>query len=349
MDATSSGGGPITFLPQIVSGSPEAIAAHVTRVLDKATKFVTLLDEFAKAADQLGKVWSGKASESALKKIADSLQSFEKIIKVIREGAELLGIAGTLVQTAQQAYRTVVAAVNPTVAALMSNPWTHAAAVALSTATSSSLRAFITAVGALLKTLGAVDIGEKLSTLATIIGEIDKLFGGGGTAPSTPGTPAPGAPGSASANPVPAPQAPPPVATPAGQQAIGSPGGGPGNGFTQYVPPALAGNGAGGWPLTPGGVPGTVPDPANSWIPVDPGSSWPGNASPPHQAVTLPAPSTGDLGGQDITITTSNGDVTTTIEVPAGKDIDLDLEMSIGGEHVSEHVSIDADGTVSVT
>jgi hypothetical protein len=81
-------------------------------------------------------VWSGAASETALKKITDSLQSFEKIIKVVQEGAQLLGVAGTLVKTAQTAYTSVVSAVNPTVAALMSNPWTHAAAVALSTATS---------------------------------------------------------------------------------------------------------------------------------------------------------------------------------------------------------------------
>lgn len=388
MDATASSGGPITFLPEIVTGSPEQIAQHVAGLLQKAMKFMSLVDEFTRAADQLGKVWSGDASESAQRKITESLKSFQKIIKVIEEGAELLGIAGTLVQTAQTAYRTVVSAVNPTVAALMSNPWTYGAAVALSTVTSASLRGFIEAIGAVLKALGAVDLAQKLSALATIIGEIEKLFGGGGQDGKTPGTPAPGSSGSAGTTPVAAPQDPPPVATGAGRQASdaiagqqpggygsgsggsgsGGSGGGSGSGagggfgggsgggtgggadggyafhgdgFTDYSPPALSGNGS--WPGMDGGAGGGAPfDPSNSWIPVDqpPAGDVPGGGGD--------APGGGAGADDDVKITMTNGDVSTTIEVPLGHDVDMDLNLEVGGEPVTGHISVDADGTVTV-
>ncbi|AXB48578.1 hypothetical protein A4R43_17495 [Amycolatopsis albispora] len=374
MDATASSGGPITILPQIVSGSPEQIAKHVGELLKKATEFATLLNEFAGAAKQLEKVWEGGASESALKKIADSLASLNKIIDVVRRGADLLGISGTLVQTAQQAYRSVVSAVNPTVASLMSNPWTYGAAVALSTATSASLKGFIQAIAALLKTLGVVDLASQISQLVTIIGEIEKLFGGGdkesGAALNT---------GGVSGTPVTAPQAPAQVASPSGQQVAGYGGSGYGGGtgggygggygsgggfgggfggstapggFTNYLPPALSGftgnQGQSPWEWAAGGggtaggslAPGLI-DPRNAWIPVDP----PSNAVP---GQTLPAPAPGDQGGEEIVIRTEQGDVATSIEVPMGRDIELDLEFTVDGKEYEQHIDIDADGTVSV-
>src|ERR1700759_2273093 len=91
MDATASSGGPSTFLFQIVTGQPAQIAQHSTGLLTKATQFISMLDEFTKAAEQLRTVWSGQASESAVQKITGSLQSFEKIIQVVQNGAKLLG------------------------------------------------------------------------------------------------------------------------------------------------------------------------------------------------------------------------------------------------------------------
>ncbi|HVV21586.1 MAG TPA: WXG100 family type VII secretion target, partial [Pseudonocardiaceae bacterium] len=299
MDATASSGGPGTFLFQIVTGQPQQIAQQSTSLLTKATQFMSMLDEFTKAADQLSTVWSGQASQSAVQKITGSLQSFEKIIQVIQNAAKLLGVSGTLVQTAQTAYRSVVGSVNPTVASLMSNPWTYSAAVALSTATSASLRAFITAIEGLLQALGVGKLGAELAALAGIVMEIEQLAKGttavtatsAGSVPTTQ---------TISATPITAPVTPPPVATAAGQQAAQ-------NGITDYTPPALQGYGQ---PAAPGtgagaalsqlngyGVPGTSAatasagggtypsltdptvgtgtgltpsiDPSNSWIAVD--------------------------------------------------------------------------------
>jgi uncharacterized protein YukE len=178
MDATASSGGPGTFLTQIATGQPQQIAQHSTSMLAKATQFMSLLDEFTRAGEQLKQGWTGQAAESALQKITSSLQSFEKVIQVIQNGARLLGVSGTLVQSAQTAYTSVVGAVNPTVAGLMSNPWTYSAAVALSTSTSAALRAFITAIEGLLQTVGVGQLGAEIASLATIVTEIEQLFAG---------------------------------------------------------------------------------------------------------------------------------------------------------------------------
>ncbi|WP_406628872.1 WXG100 family type VII secretion target [Amycolatopsis sp. WGS_07] len=333
MDATASGGGPITVLPQIVTGQPEQIAKHVLDLLHKAAELTSLYTELSKAADQLGKVWSGGASESALQKISHSLEQLTKIINVIEKGAELLGVSGTLVKTAQEAYRSVVAAVNPTVASLMSNWWTYGAAVALSTATSATLRGFITAVGGLLKALGAGDLANQITQVATIIGDIEKLFHHGSSDAN-------GAAGNAavSGTPVTAPQLPAPVASASGQAAIGGSGGGvPGGNpsFTNYTPPALAN---GGWPAGSGTGTGAWPssgaNAGNSWIPVDP-------APAPAPAPSVPAPST---GAHEVVIHTDLNTGQSTVEAPAGQDVDIDVDVTYQGKHFQQHVDIDAKG-----
>ncbi len=333
MDATASSGGPITILPQIVTGQPEQIAKHVVDLVRKAEQFLSMYNELTKAADQLGKIWSGAASESALKKINDSLGQLTKIIDVVQKGAELLGVSGTLIKTAQEAYRAVVAAVNPTVAALMSNWWTYGAAVALSTATSASLRAFITAIGALLKALGAVDLAQQVTTLAQVIGEIEKLFhhGSGSSGAPTP---------SIGNTPVTAPQTPPPVASPSGQQAVagGSGGGIPQQpSFTDYTPPALAtGGGSSGTAVTGNGTP---LNPANSWIAVDPAQH---GATVPAPAPVVPAPAAGHADEVVIHTNLSTGE--STVEAPGGQDFDLDIALDYNGKHFSQHVGYDAAG-----
>jgi uncharacterized protein YukE len=337
MDATASSGGPITFLPRIVTGQPEQVAAHVAHVLDKARQFATLMDDFAKAEKQLAQVWSGAASETALKKITDSLQSFEKIIKVVQDGAQLLGVAGTLVKTAQTAYTSVVSAVNPTVAALMSNPWTHAAAVALSTATSASLRGFIEAIGGLLKTLGLTKLATELTTLAQIIQELEKLFSGNKSASAS--TPAGTTPSitTVTSNPVTAPVTPPPVASASGQQVTSMP---TTSTVSQpnpysYTPPALGGT-------------GSTPRTADTWIPVDP----PAGTTPTTPPVTTPATPTTTVPAADpgvIKVTTTIGSESTTVEIPTGHDAQVDVDIPVNGEHVTEHIAVTGTGKVSVS
>ncbi|HEY4021955.1 MAG TPA: hypothetical protein VGM75_24940 [Pseudonocardiaceae bacterium] len=334
MDVAAAGGGPITMLPQIITGQPEQIAAHSSSLLAKAAQFATLMSEFTKAGQSLSQVWSGAASETAVKKITDSLSALQNIIKAVEGGAALLGISGVMVKSAQTAYTSVVSAVNPTVAGLISNPWTYSAGVALATSTSAALRAFITAVEGLLTALGGGKLAAEIATVISIITQIEQLAAGpkaaatSGAMPttSTVSTPA-----------ITMPQAPPPVATSAGQQAI-----------TGYTPPALSGftgTPTGNYPsTTAGGTPSI--NPTDSWIAVNPPTT------PPAAPTTMPTttPTTTPTGtGQNVSVTTTDNGITTTVSVPAGQAANINLNTTINGDHIAENLNIGADGSVSVS
>jgi uncharacterized protein YukE len=336
MDIASAGGGPITMLPQIITGAPEQIAAHSSSLLAKAAQFASLMEEFTKAGQSLSQVWSGAASETAVKKITDSLSALQNIIKAVEGGAALLGISGAMVKSAQTAYTSVVSSVNPTVAGLISNPWTYSAGVALATSTSAALRAFITAVEGLLTALGGGKLAAEIATVVSIITQIEQLAAGPKAASTTGATPTTS---TVSTPPITMPQAPPPVATSAGQQAV-----------TGYTPPALTGftGTAGNVPTAPTSVGGNYPsnsaggtpsiDPSDSWIAVNP------PAAPPAAPPATPAGT-----GQNVSVTTTDNGITTTVSVPAGQAADINLDTTINGDHIAENLNIGADGSVSVS
>jgi hypothetical protein len=179
MDATAYGGGPGTFVAQIATGSPESIEALVAQRLKQAEQFLALINPARTATQTLSKAWSGQASETAVKKFTDTLESFEKIVKVIQVSSDLLTTSSTLIKAAQTGYTTVVNAVNPTVASLASNWWTYWAAVSLSTSVSATLRAFINGIEAMLSALGGGQLMQEVTAVITIIGDIEKLIGSG--------------------------------------------------------------------------------------------------------------------------------------------------------------------------
>lgn len=361
MDATAASGGPSTILPQIITGSPEQILQQAEHVLSQVSKFVQLVEQLEQAGQQLSGAWSGGASESAAKKLSDTVESFNKIIKVMQEGAALLNVSAGMVQTAQTGYTSVVSAVNPTVAGLMSNPWTYGAAVALSTGTSSALRGFVMGVEGMMTALGTGKFATQVMALVQLITEIENLLQGGGAAGAGGSTPAP------TSAPVTAPSAPPPVATQSGLSAIGAMGGTNGTGGTGATsaygtnPYSAAPTGAYGatpYGSSPYGTP-TVPAPsaaptigatstgagaADSWIPVDPAASTSVHAGAPTPA----GPGAGDTGSGTVTVGARDGQVEAFVEVPSGHDVNVNLDMTVDGHHVTESAHVAADGTVTV-
>jgi uncharacterized protein YukE len=175
MDACAAGGGPCTMLPSIATGSPTQISAHVAQRLRQAEQFIQIIESLTSTTQQLSNAWSGSASEAAVQKITATVSAFMRIVKVIQSGSALLGVSGTTVQSAQTAYRGVVGSVNPTVASLMSNPWSYSAATALATATSGSLRSYIGLCQGLLTGLGSGNMMQQVSALMMIIQEIEQL------------------------------------------------------------------------------------------------------------------------------------------------------------------------------
>ncbi|WP_374213054.1 hypothetical protein [Crossiella sp. SN42] len=309
MDVTAKGGGPGTFLNWIINGNPGQILKHVTDLLAKANEFAQLYQQLRQAGEQLRKVWRGPASGAAGKKITNLLESFTKIISVVKEVAQKLGLAASIIQKAQLAFKTIVAAINPTVAGLMSNPWTYAAAVALSTATSGALKGFLAALGALLKSLGAVELAAKLTTMAEVLGQLEKLVGlvtgKDGAAP---------APGGAQPTTLPA------------------------KDFTQYQPPALGG-------AQPGATqPGNG---QNMWIPVDPATPNPSTPAPSASSPGIPNPVPSPSGhgtGFGVSVTVTTGEGSATVTAPSGRD--TIVNATVGGTPIKVAIDGDGDGKV---
>jgi len=178
-----------------------------------------------------------------------------------------------------------------------------------------------------------VSDGQALTTLVQIIQELEKLFSGNKSASaSTPGGTTPSTT-TVTSNPVTAPVTPPPVASASGQQVgttpttstVSTPVGTQPNPYS-YTPPALGGT-------------GTTPSTADSWIPVDPPAT-----TTPTAPTTTPSVDPGV-----IKVTTTIGDESTTVEIPTGHDAQLDVDIPVNGQHVTEHISVTGTGKVGVS
>ncbi|HYS36865.1 MAG TPA: hypothetical protein VEO01_14690, partial [Pseudonocardiaceae bacterium] len=73
-----------------------------------------------------------------------------------------------------------------------------------------------------------------------------------------------------------------------------------------------------------------------------------------HQAVTpppaaAPAPAPSALSGQEVKVTTTDGNITTTVEVPAGQAANVHIDATVNNSHITENFNIGADGSVRVS
>ena len=153
MDAAARDGGPGSVLAEILTGSPERVNRHTTGLFGTAAELTALRDEFAQVRDRLDAAWTGRAAAATVRKLDEALADMRRITAEIEHGAALLGVAGSLVASAQTAYQVVVSELNPMVAELLANPVTRTAATALSEAATGTLRTFLKTVAGLLNTI----------------------------------------------------------------------------------------------------------------------------------------------------------------------------------------------------
>jgi uncharacterized protein YukE len=182
VDCLTGGGASATLARS--QGSPEHISAAAAHRLRQAEQFIRIIEQLSSATQSLEQAWSGQASEAAVQKITSTIGSFMKIVQAIEEGAALLGVTGGLIASAQTGYCSVMSSVNPTVASLMSNPWTYSAAQALATGSLASVNTWINAIQAALHIQGAGKIMQQVGMLTAIVMDIERLAQGGGSAAS---------------------------------------------------------------------------------------------------------------------------------------------------------------------
>jgi len=179
-----TGGGAAALAAQTFPASPSLISATAAQRLHQAEQYLRIIEQLNSASQSLEKAWSGAASESAVQKITSSIGSFIRIVEAIQAGAALLHISSGLISSAQHGYNAVMHSVNPTVASLMSNPWTYGAAEALATGSVASLSTWITAIQAALHITGAGKMMQQVTILMAIISDIERLSQSGGNAAS---------------------------------------------------------------------------------------------------------------------------------------------------------------------
>lgn len=205
IDAAAAGRGPGTVvLPSIITSQPQAIIKYATELAQQVAKLAGLFQEIDRARQELRGAWSaGSASDNAVEKLVKSAEAGKKIFDAIEKVITELGSAAELVRIIQAAYQAVVRMVNPVVAALLSNPYTQAAARALAHSTTAALKGFLTAVRVAMDAIGLVRLAAAILTLVTIAREVERLLSGDAgptvATPSVPGstgsTGVPGTPG----------------------------------------------------------------------------------------------------------------------------------------------------------
>ena len=55
------------------------------------------------------------------------------------------------------------------------------------------------------------------------------------------------------------------------------------------------------------------------------------------------------FSGQEVKVTTTDGNITTTVEVPAGQAANVSIDATVNNSHITENFNIGADGSVRVS
>jgi hypothetical protein len=178
MDAAAHGGGPTSrVLPWIAGTDPAQLLQFVTRLLGQISRITGIVNQISDAGGALRKAWpTGSASDGALAKITQAVTTFQKIARAVEALQMEVQAAAAALGLAQNSYRTVVSSVNPTVAALLSNPHTRHAATALATSATSGVASYVGATKATLDTIGLVRMAAIVTQLATIARELSTLL-----------------------------------------------------------------------------------------------------------------------------------------------------------------------------
>ena len=183
MDVAATGGGPsATVLPWIAGAEPQSVLQYAAQLTQQMGRLIAIVQRIEDNGHALRQAWpSGHASDGATRKVAGTIQAFQRIAQAAQALDAELKAVSTALQLVQQAYRSVVGAVNPTVAALLSNVYTRPAATSLATGTTASLSSFVQTVRTVLDQIGRVRLLAVTTALARIATELDTLLHGPAT------------------------------------------------------------------------------------------------------------------------------------------------------------------------
>jgi hypothetical protein len=355
---------PVTSIlcKQFSNVNPSAIQSNSHAQSATLSRIGEVGNSLGKSVSKLEQVWKvGAAANSAVNSINQIKGCLGEIVGQGTSLANKIQAVGKLLQTAIKII-DIVKAANAAVAALMSNPWTHAAARVLASATAIKTIAWIAMVAQQAMALGNALSAVQHATHKTdsTTKAIGSALGDGGSAPPPflPSTnPAGTPPFNPSANPAATPPFYPtgtPPFNPNENPAYAPPlvpagSGGPTSTYPSY-PTATPPSGAPGTTL-PGAPVSTVPGSAVPGSPVPGGSPLPGGAA----AGSHGMPTVFESGwvarapAAPTNITVSVGDFDgdgkneIRVDVPQGlkEDLKINVNAKVGNEEVRGTFDID--------
>jgi hypothetical protein len=352
LDRAAMGRGPGTAVLPLLTGSDAGhVGDYAAQLRSRAHRLDVLAGELQDHRRRLRTVWpSGSASEAAGVRLDRTITQLADTTKLIADTAGQLQQAATVLRAAQTGFNQVVSATTPTVAALMSNPWTRGAATAMAVSTTGSLQTYFAALTKIMNAVGLDSIGRILTSLGAVTGDLAKLLGG--------------------------------TATPAERLSAAADVVRNGSALLQLIdggaatPPApvLPDLAAAGFAPAPGGTPPTA-----AWIPVDPATgqavhtqapstsampaavpaggtttALPGGVTPVVSSGTATpsmvdgAPPAAPAATPDhAVITTQRGDLSVTLSIATDRPAEIDLHIDTDGPDIDQHIVVGPGGRIS--
>ncbi|MEV6343722.1 hypothetical protein [Actinoplanes sp. NPDC051851] len=178
MDIAAHGRGPGTVvLPWIATTEPQTLLQYAVELTQRMSRLIALAEQVEQNKQALRQAWpTGTASDGAIEKLRAMLETFQRITTTVQNLDTQMQTVATVLQLVQQAYRSVVGSVDPTVRALLSNIHTRPAATALALSATAGLHGYVQGVRTQLDQIAFAQIATLGAALVTIAGELDTLL-----------------------------------------------------------------------------------------------------------------------------------------------------------------------------
>jgi uncharacterized protein YukE len=173
-------------MAKVDTGDPPRIMAHSADLVARARELTKLRTQLGEVPARIDAVWSGRKSKRVKETFAELDKHFAGIIQVLGQLSKLLNGSAQQVATAQKGFASGIAAGHSAIKAVLASgqPGAQAAARGIASGTTSSLQQFVSGIGQALSALGATELGNALSSIGQLLGQMEqvtKAFTGGGS------------------------------------------------------------------------------------------------------------------------------------------------------------------------
>lgn len=170
-------GNAFTVMAKVDTGDPPRIMAHSADLVARARDLTKLRTQLGEVPARIDAVWSGRKSKRVKETFAELDKHFAGIIQVLGQLSKLLNGSAQQVATAQKGFASGIAAGHSAIKAVLASgqPGAQAAARGIASGTTSSLQQFVSGIGQALSALGATELGNALSSIGQLLGQMEQV------------------------------------------------------------------------------------------------------------------------------------------------------------------------------